>query len=93
MGKITKKKNKKESYAYYMVFIAPFTIVCILISFMIIQFLGEKYGFSPIIILQNGCLSCTSGELVVVFILMLSISIFIGLLISYTIIKIILKGE
>lgn len=87
MGKVkTRKVNEKNTF-HYMVFIAPFTIVCILISFMVIQYFGERYGFSPVITLHGACMGCTGDESVIVFILILSVSMFIGLLISYFIIK------
>ena len=89
MGKIKKRKSRENGTLSYLVFVVPITIICVLLSFVIIQYLGERMGYSPVITLQSNCLGCTPGETVIAFVLVLSISIFVGLMFSYFLIKIV----
>ena len=84
--KTSSRKKKKDEMTYYMVKVIPITLLCILACFMIIMFLTEQFGLSPHIQLLN-LTQFSNAEAVILFIVWLSVSITLGLIISFSLIQ------
>lgn len=79
-----KSKEKKEEIPLgkYIISTIPLIIILTLLIFMILQYLGEIIGFLPVIYLSES-LFFTSGENVIIFIVTLGLSLFLGLMIAF----------
>ena len=85
-AKYEKKTKKSEISSTGIILIAGLSTLIIGIVFAIIQFLGERYGFSPIINL--GVLGWgESGDAIIVIVIIFLSSIFIGTILVLSIIR------
>ena len=83
-GKIQSKRSKKGSSQkrkrltpVRIILISSFLTLIVGFTFVIIQFLGEYFGFLPVI--QLGNLSWgASGDAIIIFVIGLLLSVFIG---------------
>ncbi len=76
----------QKDFLHFNIIIVPITTGLFLISFLIIQFLGERLNFSPDIYLSSpGWLHM--HEAILVFVLILAISQIIALNITFYLIK------
>ena len=76
----------QKNFLHFNIIIVPITTGLFLISFLIIQFLGERLNFSPDIYLSSpGWLHM--HEAILVFVLILAISQIIALNITFYLIK------
>lgn len=92
IGKVLSKRKKKTSNKsskltiYRIVLISSFSVLIIGITFTLIQFLGETFGFLPP--LQLGDLNWgLSGDPIIVFVIGFLFSIFIGSIVVLLVIR------
>lgn len=71
---------------FSIILISGFFTIIISITFMIIYYLGEQFNFAPVITLSP-ISWLTTGEAVIMYVILLSLSIFIGSFIVLHIIK------
>lgn len=74
------RQENKLTLRKYLIYRVPLILIMILVFFMAIQKIGELLGIFPIITLGG---TFYGEEAVIFFILSLSLSIFLGLLVSF----------
>lgn len=83
---MAKKRRKKNIKTINIAGISGLLTLIIGFTFMIVYFLGERFGFAPIITL--GAVEwLSSGEAVIIFMVILLASVFIGSFIVLNLIK------
>ena len=98
MGKSVKKskgprrKQNGKLVGLYLLVVIPVTIIFVLVVYMIIQGITERLGLSPIIILGVTSEWMTSGEAVLMYLLWLGLSIALGSIFAYLLVRKIAMG-
>jgi len=82
---MTRRKTKKQSqsskdFKKSLYLNIPLGILLSLLFFMVFQWIGENYGFLPTIMLSG---NFRGNEEVILFVINLAFSIFLGLLITF----------
>lgn len=81
-----KNRARESRVELYLIVIIPITLIFCLVFYLIIQGVMERLGLSPIIFLTPSSWM-SSGEAVLMFLLWLGVSIALGSILAYLLIR------
>ena len=81
------KKSNKKLIGLYLVAVVPITLIFCLVIYLVLQGVMERLGLSPIIMLSPSGSWMTSGEAILMYVLWLGVSISLGTILAYLLIR------